>query len=124
MGNVDLQGSVMQNDEWGGGVLLNPKNPRRWTLTILPEDVDVIPIFIGIAPADIELSMVNFFDPRAGVFLCMGGLNATAALTASMGATGGPLFHVLGESPGEGAYIGRPRLKKKLPLGVWKPCIY
>eukprot|EP00929_Paragymnodinium_shiwhaense_P119176 TRINITY_DN91056_c0_g1_i1.p1 TRINITY_DN91056_c0_g1~~TRINITY_DN91056_c0_g1_i1.p1 ORF type:complete len:658 (+),score=150.49 TRINITY_DN91056_c0_g1_i1:140-2113(+) len=95
--NMTVDGAVLQNDEWSAGCMFSPKNISRFKLTVKPEDrVDYSPVFLGIAPADSDLTMVNFFDVGGGVFLCMGGI-ASEALIASLGAPGGPSFHAFGQ---------------------------
>lgn len=65
-------------------------------MTVCPlSPLDSHPIFIGIAPFDADLGLVNFFD-NGGVFLCMGG-SGSESLIAALGAPGGPSFHAFGE---------------------------
>jgi hypothetical protein len=95
--NVRLDGEVLTNDEWSGGAMFVPPDDRNFRFTVAPMDeLDTCPVFVGIAPADADLSIVNFFDVDCGVFLCMGGA-ATQALSASCGAPGGPCFHTFGK---------------------------
>jgi len=95
--NAKMIGNVLCNDQWSGGALLQPPNPTAFTLTIRPEDAtETNPVFIGIAPVDADLSVLNFFDVGGGVFLCMGGI-ASTALIAALGAPGGPCFHAFGK---------------------------
>eukprot|EP00928_Gymnodinium_smaydae_P088768 TRINITY_DN7280_c0_g1_i2.p1 TRINITY_DN7280_c0_g1~~TRINITY_DN7280_c0_g1_i2.p1 ORF type:complete len:614 (-),score=133.97 TRINITY_DN7280_c0_g1_i2:39-1880(-) len=93
-----LSGCVLRNGDWSGGALMQPSDPTCFRLSIRPlAPVDYAPVFIGIAPADAVLDVVNFFDVGGAVTLCVGGL-ASEALIASMGASGGrPSFHCLGE---------------------------
>eukprot|EP00927_Polykrikos_kofoidii_P078014 TRINITY_DN74894_c0_g1_i1.p1 TRINITY_DN74894_c0_g1~~TRINITY_DN74894_c0_g1_i1.p1 ORF type:complete len:639 (+),score=99.08 TRINITY_DN74894_c0_g1_i1:26-1918(+) len=110
--NVKFDGRVLANDDWSGGALLRPPNCRSFRLTIRPEEaMDMNPVFIGIAPADADLSMVNFFDVGGGIFLCMGGI-ASEALIAALGAPGGPFFHCFGE-----------RTVAELPVGGRGACL-
>jgi hypothetical protein len=83
--------------DWSGGVLFAPSGRSQFKLTVAPQDpLETHPIFIGIAPFDADLTIVNFFDVGGGVFLCMGG-QSSGSLLAARGAPGGPAFYALGE---------------------------
>lgn len=94
--NVRLDGETLTNAEWSGGAAFAPRDELSFCLTISPMDeLETNPIFLGIAPADADLSMVNFFDAGGGIFLRMGG-SENYTLLAACGAPGGPCFHALG----------------------------
>mmetsp|Transcript_108215 Transcript_108215/g.304934 ORF Transcript_108215/g.304934 Transcript_108215/m.304934 type:complete len:634 (-) Transcript_108215:125-2026(-) len=95
--NAILDDRVLSNEEWSAGALFMPPSTRSFRLTIRPEEsTEMKPVFIGIAPADANLSIVNFFDMSESVFLCMGGV-ASEALISALGAPGGPSFHAFGK---------------------------
>jgi len=95
--NIALDGEVLTNEQWSGGAIFVPPNEQQFRFTIVPlDDLETHPIFIGIVPADADLSIVNFFDVEGSIFLCMGGA-ANYTLLAACGAPGGPCFHAFGK---------------------------
>jgi len=94
--NVTLDGDILSNRQWSGGALLAPPDERSFRLTICALDpLETNPLFIGIAPADMDLGMVNVFS-NEGVFLCMGG-RASDSLISALGSPAGPAFYTSGE---------------------------
>eukprot|EP00933_Yihiella_yeosuensis_P019545 TRINITY_DN15819_c1_g1_i1.p1 TRINITY_DN15819_c1_g1~~TRINITY_DN15819_c1_g1_i1.p1 ORF type:complete len:610 (+),score=109.99 TRINITY_DN15819_c1_g1_i1:74-1903(+) len=97
--NTLVEGDVLTNVEWSGGVLFDPPNVKSFHLSICQtEPLTTNPIFIGIAPLDVDLTQVNLFDcqKEAGVFLCVGG-QASATLMGALGAPAGPVVYAFGE---------------------------
>jgi len=76
--------------DWSGGALFAAPCPHRFEFTLrflMPPSRH--PVFVGIAPADINLAASNVFNgDRSGIFLCVGGLRAEDNITA-LGAMGG-----------------------------------
>jgi len=95
--NVTLKGNILSNSEWSGGALFTPPDATSFRLTIAPVDpLEDYPVFLGLAPADSDLTMVSFFSSSGGVFLCCGG-RASDDLISALGASGGPAFFCQGE---------------------------
>lgn len=98
--NVVVDGAVLRNEHWSGGALLSPLadgGDSDFRLEVSPLDtLQTNPFFIGIAPADANLTQSNFFDTGGGIFLCLGG-TAFEGLMGALGACGGPAVHAFGE---------------------------
>mmetsp|Transcript_10976 Transcript_10976/g.23069 ORF Transcript_10976/g.23069 Transcript_10976/m.23069 type:complete len:565 (-) Transcript_10976:58-1752(-) len=95
--NAFLEGDMLRVANWSGGVLFAPPDEHAFSLTVRPLDpFETCPIFLGIAPADSDLTMVNFFTASGGIFLGVGGC-ASESLIAALGAPGGPCFHIYGQ---------------------------
>eukprot|EP00931_Biecheleriopsis_adriatica_P089870 TRINITY_DN63945_c0_g1_i1.p1 TRINITY_DN63945_c0_g1~~TRINITY_DN63945_c0_g1_i1.p1 ORF type:complete len:519 (+),score=106.46 TRINITY_DN63945_c0_g1_i1:40-1596(+) len=98
--NTLVEGDILRNEEWSGGVLFAPPSAAEdnaFQLCVSPLDpLKTHPIFIGIAPPDANLTEANFFASGGGIFLCLGG-QASETLISALGAPGGPAVHGFGE---------------------------
>jgi len=76
--------------DWSGGALFAAPCSHRFEFTLrLLMPPSRHPVFVGIAPADINLAASNLFNgDRSGIFLCVGGLRAEDNITP-LGAMGG-----------------------------------
>lgn len=94
--NVTLEGDLLSNSRWSGGAIFSPPNERSFRLTIsLLDAMDEHPVYLGLAPANADLSMVSFYSSGGGVFMCIGG-RASEDPIAALGAPGGPAFFCMG----------------------------
>ncbi|CAE8718931.1 unnamed protein product, partial [Polarella glacialis] len=95
--NTVVDGDLVSNEDWSGGALFAPPSAESFQISVTAlEDPRTHPIFLGIAPRDSDLTMVNFFSTGGGIFLCLGG-QASESLMSALGAPGGPAMHAFGE---------------------------
>lgn len=95
--NVTFEGGILSNESWSGAAIFSPPDERSFRLTISPlDDLEERPLFLGLAPPDANLSMVNFFSSGGGIFLCIGG-RASDELISALGAPSGPSLFCFGE---------------------------
>eukprot|EP00930_Biecheleria_cincta_P032368 TRINITY_DN22464_c0_g1_i1.p1 TRINITY_DN22464_c0_g1~~TRINITY_DN22464_c0_g1_i1.p1 ORF type:complete len:511 (+),score=95.93 TRINITY_DN22464_c0_g1_i1:137-1669(+) len=116
--NIVVEGAILRNELWSGGALLSPLadgGDNDFQLEVSPLDtLQTNPFFIGIAPADANLTQANFFDTGGGIFLCLGG-TAFDGLMGALGAAGGPAVHAFGERlPEPDLPYGAPGCKVQL----------
>lgn len=116
--NIIVEGAILRNELWSGGALLSPLadgGDSDFQLEVSPLDtLQTNPFFIGIAPADANLTKSNFFDTGGGIFLCLGG-TAFEGLMGALGACGGPAVHAFGERlPEPNLPYGAPGCKVQL----------
>lgn len=83
--------------DWSGGVVLEPPANKSFRLTVrIVDSLDKHPVFLGVAPADVDLTSANCFrGPRSGIFLSLGGV-ASQDFMCALQTSGAPALYECG----------------------------
>lgn len=72
--NVVVDGDTMSCSSHGGGARFHIPDAHSFRFCVRPLDPpETHPIYVGMVPAGVDVSEVNFFDRKEGVFLRVGG---------------------------------------------------